>query len=344
MSKYERIARIDGMDLETGRFPMTLATEGEASDGHILSIKGGHIPERMPMLLSHWNDPTAQVGSVLEPSKHLKDSPPRLRAVGQIEMTGAGMPGDVRRDLALMIDKGHVNAVSVRWDEVPGKSTRRVNLPPNHPHYVDAESARGEEKWGVYFEEWTAREGSIVALGADQGALIGRAEQTEGEVSSFWRAMAEEAKPADDDSKVVALLASLRSESGQCIKSGASIADVINAVIADSGDANDGMRECRIGEHIVYLPNLIADQLEDELADREQERIELRSQPELDQEPEQEAMADQPAPINWDIGGIESTVDYDEFGRLLCDKLEEQETRIQRIVQEMLDMASGKVT
>ena len=80
MSKHERIARIDGIDLATGVFPMTLATEGESSDGHILSIKGGQIPERMPMLSAHWNEPTTQLGSINQPEKRLKDSPPRLRS------------------------------------------------------------------------------------------------------------------------------------------------------------------------------------------------------------------------------------------------------------------------
>jgi hypothetical protein len=140
MSKHERIARIEGIDLSTGSFPMTLASEGEASDGDILSIKGGQIPERMPMLTSHWNDPSAALGSITDPQKLLKDSPPRLRAVGHIEMTGEGVAAEIRRDLAHMIDKGHVNAVSIRWDDVPGKSIRRVNLPSDHQYFVDAET------------------------------------------------------------------------------------------------------------------------------------------------------------------------------------------------------------
>ena len=123
--KHERTARIESVG-EDGVFQMTLATEGEASDGHILSIKGGQVPERMPLLTSHWNDPASALGSITDPQKALKDSPPRLRATGHIEMQGENAA--VRRDLAHMISKGHVNAVSIRWDEVPGKTIRRVNL------------------------------------------------------------------------------------------------------------------------------------------------------------------------------------------------------------------------
>lgn len=192
MSKHERIARIDGIDLATGVFPMTLATEGEASDGHILSIKGGQIPERMPMLSAHWNEPTSQLGSINQPEKRLKDSPPRLRAMGHIEMSGEGASAEIRRDLAHMIDKGHVTGVSIRWDDVPGKTVRRVNLPSDHPYFVDAETANGPERWGVFFEEWRALEGSVVPIGSDPQALIGRANETTGEVRAFWRSMVDE--------------------------------------------------------------------------------------------------------------------------------------------------------
>jgi hypothetical protein len=190
MSKYERFARVEGIDESSGVFSATLATEGEASDGHILSIKGGHIPERMPLLVSHWNDPHEQAGSITNPKKHLKDAPPRVSVTGHIEMSGEGAPAEIRRDLAHMIAKGHVGAMSIRWDEVPGKTVRRINLPSDHPHYVDPEKAKGAERWGLFFEEWRGLEGSIVSIGADPGALIGRANETTGEVQQFWRAMA----------------------------------------------------------------------------------------------------------------------------------------------------------
>ena len=50
MDELTRAASMErgGINLETGEFPMILATEGEAMDGHILSIKGMELPERMP--------------------------------------------------------------------------------------------------------------------------------------------------------------------------------------------------------------------------------------------------------------------------------------------------------
>jgi len=269
MSKHERMARIEAIDLATGTFTMTLATEGEASDGHILSIKGGQIPERMPMLNSHFNSPTETLGSITNPVKELKHSPPRLRAIGHIEMSGEGPAAEIRRDLAQMIDKGHVTGMSIRWDEVPGKTIRRVNLPSDHPHYVDSEKANGPERFGYFFEEWVAREGSVVALGADPGALIGRADQTEGAVSTFWRAMATEAiaaEPVEDllelrkddppdessEAKIAASLAALRIDAADCREAGASVADLINAVV--DRDTTNKIDMVEIGDFVFFLP------------------------------------------------------------------------------------------
>ena len=196
MTEHVTTARIEraGVDREAGTFRMILATEGEASDGHILSIAGGTVPERMPLLMSHWNDPLSALGSVTNPSKDLKSSPPELRAIGQIELEGEGTQADIRRDVFHMISEGHLDAVSIRWDEVPGKTTLRVNLPEDHPHHVSPDDPDWRKVEGAYFEAWTGREGSIVALGADPAAIAQRADQTEGDVSTFWRVMAEEAE------------------------------------------------------------------------------------------------------------------------------------------------------
>ena len=58
----ERFTRAESINLKTGEFPMTLATEGEATDGHILSIRGGQLPESLPLQISHANDPQATLG------------------------------------------------------------------------------------------------------------------------------------------------------------------------------------------------------------------------------------------------------------------------------------------
>ena len=364
MEKHVPTARVDGIDVDTGEFEMTLTTEGEASDGHILSIKGGTVPERMPMLLSHWNDPTATVGSVTNPQKHLKDAPPRITARGNIEMGGEGSPADVRRDVAHMIKEGHINAVSIRWDEIPGKSVRRVNLPSNHMYFVDAETSDGPERYGMFFEEWRALEGSIVALGAAPGALIGRSMETEGEVSTFWRAMAKDALSSDESkidalreeieraksettSRVVAHLADVRQSARAAADAGASTVDIINASAECIGTENIDVSEivpARIGESTVFLPSSLADQLEEERAERglrvEEEVVE--SDP--DQVPDT-SEADQPSTFDIDLDDVRSadTIDGDSLVELVSNMLEESDRRHTATIKALLDHAQGRV-
>lgn len=192
--------RLDKVDSE-GVFRMTLATEGEASDGDILSIEGMQVSAQMPLLLSHFNDPTAVAGSVTQPEKELKASPPRLRATGQIEMGGTGHLAEIRRDVAMMINK-HGGSVSIRWDELEGGKppVRRMNLPSDHPHFVADDDPSWKKRNGFFWPSSKALEGSIVALGADSAATIGgrlyaeRADQTEGALSDYWRAMTDDAR------------------------------------------------------------------------------------------------------------------------------------------------------
>jgi hypothetical protein len=341
MSKHQRTARIESVG-EDGVFQMTLATEGEASDGHILSIKGGQIPERMPLLTSHWNDPMSALGSITDPQKALKDSPPRLRATGQIEMSGDNAA--VRRDLAHMIARGHVNAVSIRWDEVPGKTVRRVNLPSDHPYFVDSETATGPERWGSFFEEWIGREGSIVALGADQGALIGRADETEGEVSAFWRALAQDAEEQQNAAKAAATLAALRVDAAACVAAGVTPADLFNAVAtAEDGELADSFRSCTIGDHTILLPTDLADQLEDEREDRELEATVPEPTPEPDPEPAPEATADQRQPLTVDSLELPAPIDVASLARLFDGMADKHVERLTRNVQALIDLRTGKV-
>lgn len=195
---HERTLRVQGVDPDAGTFGMTLATEGEGSDGHILSIEGGSLPSRMPLLVSHWNDPKETAGSVVRARKHLSETPPRISAVGEIELGGDGVPADIRRDLMFMIARGHVGAVSIRWDASDKDATRRIELPADHPYYVNPEKEpfSSRKRWGYFFRKWRALEGSIVALGADPLALIGRANETQEPVATFWRSFAADAQPA----------------------------------------------------------------------------------------------------------------------------------------------------
>lgn len=200
-----RIQRVASVDRDSGSFGMTLATEGEASDGHILSVEGAVIPERIPMQLSHWNEPEKTVGSVTRMRRHLNEEPKRLSALGIMELDGDGAGVELRRDLMHMIARGHVGAVSVRWDFDWKDVTPRSKLPNDHPHYVNADrETDARKRSGLFFKRWRPTEGSIVAVGADPKALIGRARETSGKISDFWAEMARDAEAADASGIVLA--------------------------------------------------------------------------------------------------------------------------------------------
>jgi len=187
------------IDLETGEFPMVLATQGEASDGHILNIRGGNVPAKMPLQINHANSPAKTIGSIFDGRRGTKNGLPVLRATGQIELGGEGTGAAIRRDLAFMISEGHIGAVSLRAQG--DKVIRRTDLPKEHFAHVGADEPDPRRRYGLFFERFTALEGSIVALPADRGAIIGRAEETEGEVQEFWRSLAEDA-PAPQEPEI----------------------------------------------------------------------------------------------------------------------------------------------
>jgi len=198
MLTIQRAAQIERADAnpETGEFNAILATEGEASDGHILSIRGLKVPASMPMLAEHWDLP---IGSILQPRKAKVDGIPVLRVRPQLEMGGEGDAAATRRDLFHMIQAGHINAMSVRWDTE--KSTRRINLPSNHQHFVDATKLEDYDprRWGELIEKSTAREGSIVSLGADPAAVMEMGMRAETECSrEFFGAMARSMRERED--------------------------------------------------------------------------------------------------------------------------------------------------
>ena len=177
------------IDMNTGEFAMTLATSGEASDGHVMSIAGGRVPSKIPLLISHENDPRSQIGSIHTARKTLDTSPEKLTAIGQIELGGEGGPAEIRRDLAYMISQGHVRGVSIRWE--PLKWQARTQLPKEHPAFVEETEPNYAKRYGLYFSQWRALEGSVVSVGADPAALIGRSFETDGAVSQFWRSLYE---------------------------------------------------------------------------------------------------------------------------------------------------------
>jgi hypothetical protein len=188
MTTHERVT-LGAIERASGDAPGLIrgvvATEGEAQDGNILSIKGGVCEPPVPMLFCH--NAYEQEGTVGSWSQFTK-SKGRVMGVGQIELqAGAGENLENRQDLAAMTDAGHFRALSVRWEEID-PPVRRVNLSKDHPAFVDASKEQDYRKlYGYFFPTWRLLEASIVPLGADPSCVIGRMRARTGPVREMWR-------------------------------------------------------------------------------------------------------------------------------------------------------------
>lgn len=177
---YQRTAPIRTRQGEAGFIEGTLATNGEASDGHILEVAGIEVPDgTVPLLFGHdahsgrnnlgsWTG--FQVMGAKQRARQLGDA--QLHGAAQIELGGSGSQAEFRQDVHHMIESGHINAFSVRWDPV-GEPVYRSSLPKDHYAYRD-------EGGGLYFEQSRILEGSVVTIGADQSAVVARALESEG--------------------------------------------------------------------------------------------------------------------------------------------------------------------
>ena len=183
----------EGLADDGGRFRAVLATSGEASDGHILSIDGMRIDGSIPMLFRH--DSTPQIptlGRIEEPMKSRDGNLEVLRVTGRFDLEGeAGDPLlAIRKGFASLVRSGALDAMSVRWDPIPGKFVPRASLPDGHPAKAER-GTPGPAASGMFFEQSIAKEGSIVAIGADPGALVGRARaSTSAFEEAFWSVLA----------------------------------------------------------------------------------------------------------------------------------------------------------
>ena len=83
-----------------------------------------------------------------------------------------------------MLQAGHVKGMSLRATGT--KVTPRTELPRNHTAFVGRDEPSLAKRFGHFFERFEMVEGSVVALPADKGAIVERAEQTEGPVKEFW--------------------------------------------------------------------------------------------------------------------------------------------------------------
>lgn len=189
--RHGRAAAIDSrIDTDTGEFDMVMATEGEASDGHIIRIAGLEYGDEIPLQLDHSRSVLSTVGVVRNLRKGKVDGVPALRGTGVIRLTGDGDQLAARRDLVDGIASGDLRSVSMTWDGLKVKERR--DLPANHPHHVASGAADARKRWGLYFESARIVEQSIVSVGADRNALIGRAETAENAVSrEIWQNFAE---------------------------------------------------------------------------------------------------------------------------------------------------------
>jgi hypothetical protein len=173
------------VDAATGEFKAVLATEGEASDGHILLMRGLEVPESMPLMFHHAAEGMDGSLRTLGTLGSFKKRSGALHATGRILVDdGEGEGLAFRRDVAAMVNAGGLPSMSIRWDT--RKSVRRINLPKDNPHHVDAGKTPTDDPryWGHLIEKSVAREGSIVALPADSGAMIERAAESASEESS----------------------------------------------------------------------------------------------------------------------------------------------------------------
>jgi hypothetical protein len=166
---YSRKSSIDSrIDTDTGEFDMVMASEGEASDGHIISMRGLETSAELPLQLDHGRSALANLGIVSRIRKDQIDGVPVTRGVGRIRLTGDGEGLEARRDLVDAISRGDIRGVSLTWDSVAHRERRE--LPRNHPAHVGREEKDTRKRFGVFFEKSRAIEQSVVAIPADREA------------------------------------------------------------------------------------------------------------------------------------------------------------------------------
>jgi hypothetical protein len=176
------------VDVDAGTFDAVVFTGGEASDGHLLNVRGGEIPDTIPLFVNHSADPRTQLGTL----HRLRSTDNEVVMRGEILTDGVGAEAEIRRDILLKMSRGHVARMSGRWDADESSTRRRASLPEDHPGHPpkDASSA---QKFGSFFDTWRAMEGSVVGLGADQDATVRFAEDPDATeaVRGFWRELVE---------------------------------------------------------------------------------------------------------------------------------------------------------
>lgn len=192
-TRFERVAEVDSrIDPKTGEFEMVMATEGEASDGHVLRVAGIAHDETIPLQLDHGRRTIDNLGTVSRIRTGKRGGVPVLLGVGQIRLTGEGEGLAMRLDVVDAIAAGVIRGTSLTWDAESRDIRERTALPKGHPARVDPEEPNLRRRFGLWFEKSRAIEQSVVAIPADRAALIGRAEAaTEASSRALWQLLAE---------------------------------------------------------------------------------------------------------------------------------------------------------
>jgi hypothetical protein len=211
--RYERATGLEAgpIDLETGEFSMVMATEGEAADGHILSMRGLEFESELPLQLDHGRSAVANLGTVTDMRRDVVEGVPVYRGTGRIRLTGDGEALAARRDVADAIHKGALRGVSLTWESE--SAVERRDLPKSHPAHVSRNEKSARKRFGLYFENARGVEQSIVAIPADRGALIGRAETAEGETRrEMWNTLIHRLDDMPNGSREAELIEALEAE------------------------------------------------------------------------------------------------------------------------------------
>lgn len=210
--RFERVARIDQrIDTESGEFEMVMASEAEASDGHILRVAGISHAETIPLQLDHRRGAADNLGTVRNIRKGKRDGVAVLLGVGQIRLSGEGAGLEQRRDLVDAIARGDLRGTSLTWAADSDGVKERATLPKGHPARVDGQDPNLRRRFGLFFEKSQAIEQSLVAIPADREALIGRAEGADAARAGLWQHFVErlDAREGVADRFVEALTRSL---------------------------------------------------------------------------------------------------------------------------------------
>ncbi|MEE8489370.1 MAG: hypothetical protein V3S43_03485 [Acidimicrobiia bacterium] len=205
----------------------------------MLNIAGMEISDsRAPMLFGHMS--TAQI-PILGHWDGFKKSGSakrqKLRAVPHINVDGDDSLAETRKGIANLASTGVLTDVSVRWGDGEEEPVRRTNLPSDHWAAVDMTKEKKDAKrWGLFFPTSRLMEGSIVAIGADVKAKIGRAagEMEDPFARMFIRSWVNESPQLPDHvHKILELRALLDSMEG------VEAADLMNAVQRHIGEDLD---------------------------------------------------------------------------------------------------------